>query len=66
MEEILFNKALQLDKPVLGICRGIQLINALLGGILYQDIPLQFETDIPINHEQKPPYDIPVHHINIE
>ena len=30
---------LERGKPILGICRGIQLINVLLGGTLYQDLP---------------------------
>ena len=29
-------------KPVLAICRGIQIINVALGGSLFQDIPSQF------------------------
>src|SRR5688572_2586139 len=34
----LVKAAMAADKPVLGICRGFQLINVCLGGSLYQDI----------------------------
>ncbi|MGQ9489366.1 MAG: gamma-glutamyl-gamma-aminobutyrate hydrolase family protein [Anaerolineae bacterium] len=33
--------ALDADLPILGICRGIQLLNVAAGGSLYQDIPAQ-------------------------
>jgi len=35
--------AIQKNKPILGICRGMQLINVALGGSLHQDIPSQFK-----------------------
>lgn len=37
-EQRLLDAALARGKPVLGVCRGIQLLNAALGGSLYQDI----------------------------
>lgn len=37
---------LRSGKPMLGICRGAQVINIALGGSLYQDIPSQICTDI--------------------
>ncbi|WP_298532118.1 gamma-glutamyl-gamma-aminobutyrate hydrolase family protein [uncultured Ruminococcus sp.] len=64
MEGMLLNRAMELDMPILGICRGIQFINAALGGTLWQDIPSQFSDTIP--HCQKPPYDVPIHEVNIE
>ena len=47
-EMALFKEALRLQKPVLGVCLGSQLINVSLGGSLYQDIPMQITN--PINH----------------
>ncbi|MCL2056215.1 MAG: gamma-glutamyl-gamma-aminobutyrate hydrolase family protein [Oscillospiraceae bacterium] len=39
--------------PIVGICRGIQTINAALGGTLYQDIPTQHKSDTPVLHSQE-------------
>lgn len=33
--------AIRKEKPILGICRGFQLMNVYFGGSLYQDIPSQ-------------------------
>ncbi len=37
-EPLLIHAFLKADKPILGICRGVQLMNVALGGTLYQDI----------------------------
>ena len=66
MESWLFSKAvLTMDKPAFGICRGIQLFNALLGGKLYQDLPTEYKGASPLDHQQKPPYDTPAHRVMI-
>lgn len=38
-ETALCRAALEHDKPLLGICRGCQLLNVVLGGTLIQDLP---------------------------
>lgn len=63
MESWYLKYAISSDKPLLGICRGIQFINAALGGTLYQDLPTQHSSEI--DHHQKPPYDISVHTVSI-
>lgn len=63
MERVLFALAWERDKPMLGICRGIQFFNAILGGTLYQDLPTQ--TVSSVTHQQSPPYDEPIHEVTI-
>jgi putative glutamine amidotransferase len=48
-------------KPVLGICRGLQLINVAFGGTLYQDISEQHGQ--PISHYNPAAYDQHFHTI---
>ncbi|MCD8099530.1 MAG: gamma-glutamyl-gamma-aminobutyrate hydrolase family protein [Oscillospiraceae bacterium] len=63
MESALYKRALECGKPVLGICRGIQLINVLQGGTLYQDLPTERESCV--EHQMKPPYSSVAHYVNI-
>jgi len=63
MEDLLIRAAISADKPLFGICRGMQFLNVVLGGALYQDIPTEFPSKL--QHSQKPPYDLPVHSVAV-
>ena len=63
MESIVLKLALEMDIPILAICRGIQFINAYLGGSLYQDLPSQHSTNI--THQMSKPYDKIAHNVSI-
>ena len=63
VETLLLKKALEADKPILGICRGLQFINVFLGGTLWQDLPSQHPSGIV--HRQGKPYGVPTHQVSI-
>lgn len=63
MESALLPLLLKADKPILGICRGIQFLNAALGGTLWQDLPAQRPSEV--EHHQGLPYDAPAHTVTL-
>ena len=65
MELELLKLVMARRKPILGICRGVQLLNIGLGGDIYQDIPSQFQEDFPVAHTQPFGYEIPSHTVTV-
>lgn len=64
LETALIAAALQAGKPIFGICRGIQILNAALGGTLYQDLTERSGNGTPL-HMQKSRYDAKAHTVEI-
>ena len=55
--------ALDADRPMLGICRGLQVLNVVSGGTLLQDIPAQTSSAQP--HQVDEPRDALAHWIRV-
>ena len=63
LESWCIHYAMQRRLPILGICRGMQILNCVMGGSLYQDIATQYKPDL-----KHPCYDTPrdcVHIVDI-
>lgn len=65
IEMELVRHMLTLDKPILGICRGLQVLNVAIGGTLYQDIGSQCSSPI-LQHDQKAKREYQSHAVHIE
>ena len=61
---LLLRLALNRQLPILGICRGHQVVNAVLGGTLYQDIYTQAKTTQ--KHSQQISREYPSHTVTLQ
>ncbi|KIS02659.1 gamma-glutamyl-gamma-aminobutyrate hydrolase family protein [Paucilactobacillus wasatchensis] len=63
-EIALLQASIKAGKAVMGICRGMQVINVALGGTLYQD--LSEDPQAKLKHNQQAPGNLPTHHVNVQ
>ncbi len=63
-EMMLIKYALEMNKPILGVCRGSQILNISQGGTMYQDIYSQM--DDVYQHNQQAPVQHMSHFIDID
>jgi len=63
----LFDRAHRCRVPILGICRGVQMINVKFGGRLYQDLKQEFSPEPPVRpeHNQSAPRPEPTHSVTL-
>lgn len=65
VELALTNVTLAKGMPILGICRGIQLLNVALGGTLYQDIESEYQ-QMALKHTQQAARGVATHNVTVE
>ena len=63
-EIALIKAELAADKPIFGICRGIQIMNVAMGGTLYQDLESQYP-ELKIQHPQATLGQFATHHVEL-
>ncbi len=61
---LLLEEASKRELPILGICRGHQIINVARGGSLYQD--WSYDKNCTVRHWQNQRPDLPIHTVHID
>lgn len=61
----LLRRVAELDKPVFGICRGIQVMNVAMGGTLWQDIGAQWNEPQGSVHVHRSESKAPYHRVTV-
>ncbi|GIO22787.1 gamma-glutamyl-gamma-aminobutyrate hydrolase family protein [Oceanobacillus sp. J11TS1] len=64
LENEVISYFLDKDKPILGVCRGCQILNVVTGGTMYQDLDTQYTGQL-IQHTQKAAFHHRSHSVNI-
>ena len=65
LETYVIQRAAHMRIPLLGICRGMQILNTAMGGTLYQDIHMQLDANM-YQHSQKAPEWYHTHSVTVE
>lgn len=60
----LLKAAIEKDMPVIATCRGMQMLNTIKGGTLYQDLFTEYDSEI--NHRDPELIDFTYHNVTIE
>ncbi|MES3005001.1 MAG: gamma-glutamyl-gamma-aminobutyrate hydrolase family protein [Patescibacteria group bacterium] len=66
VESMLIEKAIEKKMPILGICRGMQMLNVKLGGSLYQDILKEMPGSLQHDRHHDGPRSMPAHKVTVK
>lgn len=64
-ELALMERLLELEKPILAVCRGAQILNIVTGGDMYQDVYGQIKDRDLLQHQQKAPKEHGSHFVHV-